>query len=119
MSAKLPNETLVAILETLPVNLNFIDENDIVRYRNKGVDRAEDASAGIGRKVQDCHPEASLPLLNEIISDLKSGKPERNYLRVNSKGRKKYFRVFPVKDAAGRYIGALEVVQDITDIQKM
>jgi len=35
------------------------------------------------------------------------------------KGRKIYIRYFAVRDKEGKYLGCLEVTQDITDIQKV
>ena len=109
-----------AILDALPVHVNFIDETDTLRYRSEGeysvFQRRPEA---IGRKVQECHSEKSVPLVNRVVGDLKSGK--RNVIEFwqDRKGRKIHIRYLPVKDKTGRYIGAIEFAQDITDIQKI
>ena len=116
MLDRLSLETIEAIMETLPVNLNFVDENDVVRYCNRAGQRTFKVSEALGNKVQDCHSEISRDQVNEILNDLKSGKTEVSYATVDAKGRKIYKRFYPVKDRSGKYIGAVEVVEDITDL---
>ncbi len=118
MAEELSRETLEALLETLPVDLNFIDETDTIRYRlARRIFKPKPEV--IGQKVQDCHSEASLPAVNQIISDFKSGRRQEVEFWKDRKGRKIYIRYLPVKDKAGKYIGTLEVIEDITDIQKI
>ena len=120
MPEKLSLETLDAILGALPAHLNFIDDTDTIRYRSKGEYQIFEPKPGvIGRKVQECHPEAVVPLVNRVIRDLRSGKRKIVEFWKDRKGRKIYYRYLPVKDRTGRYIGTLEVVEDITDIQKI
>ncbi len=112
-------ETLEAILEALPVEVLFIDDADTIRYYNKGDQREFKRTQLLDRKVQDCHPPKSLHKVEQVISDLKSGKRDVAEFWINLHGRKKYIRCFPVRDKAGKYLGVLEVTQDITDIQKI
>ena len=120
MLETLSTGTLEAIFDTLPVDLTFVDDADIVRYYSKGDERiSKRAPAVIGRKVQDCHPKESVHRVNEVISDLKSGKRDVAEFWIDLKGRKIYIWYFAVRDRTGRYIGTLEVTQDITEIQKI
>ena len=113
-------ETLEAILDALPVEMSFIDAADTVRYYSKGDKRIfRRTPAVIGRKVQDCHPQKSLHKVEQVISDLKSGKRDVAEFWIDLKGRKIYIRYFSVRDKAGKFLGTLEVTQDITDIQKI
>ncbi len=113
-------ETLEAILDALPVEVSFVDDADTVRYYSKGDKRIfKRTPAVIGRKVQDCHPPKSLYKVEQVISDLKSGKRDVAEFWIELGGRKIYIRYFPVRDKAGKYLGTLEVTQDITDIQKI
>ena len=120
MSHQIPGETLEAIFETLPFEVTFIDDNDIVRYYIKGQKevflRTHEA---IGRNVRDCHPEKSLYKVNEVIADLKSGKRGFAEFWINFKGHKVYIRYFPVKDKDSRYIGIIEVIEDVTEFKKI
>ena len=113
-------ETLEAIFDTLPVEVSFIDDADTVRYYSKGDKRIfRRTPAVIGRKVQDCHPQKSLHKVEQVISDLKSGKREMAEFWIDLGGRKIYIRYFAVRSKSGKYIGTLEVTQDITEIQEI
>jgi len=113
-------EKLEAILDALPVEVSFVDEDDTVRYYSKGDKRIfRRTPAVIGKKVQNCHPKESVHKVEQVISDLKSGKSDVAEFWIDLQGRKIYIRYFAVRDKAGKYLGVLEVTQDITDIQKI
>ena len=120
MLETISTETLEAIFDTLPADLTFVDDTDTVRYYSKGNDRIfRRTPAVIGKKVQDCHPQKSLHKVEEVVSELKSGKRNVAKFWIDLKGRKIYIRYFAVRDKTGKYIGTLEVTQDITDLQKI
>ena len=113
-------ETLEAVFDTMPVDITFVDATDTVRYYSKGDARIFKRSpAVIGRKVEDCHPLASLHKVSQVVSELKAGKKDVVEFWIDLKGRKIFIRYFAVRDKNGGYIGTLEVSQDITDIQKI
>jgi PAS domain S-box-containing protein len=120
MLETLSTETLEAIFDTMPVDITFVDGADTVRYYSRGDDRIFKRSpAVIGKKVQDCHPQKSLDKVIQVVSDLKSGKRKVAEFWIELKGRMIYIRYFPVKDKQSKYLGIVEVSQDITDIQKI
>ena len=120
MLETLSTETLEAIFDALPVDITFVDGTDTVRYYSRGEQRIfRRTPAVIGRKVQQCHPQQSIHKVNEVVSDLKSGKRKVAEFWIELKGRRIYIRYFPVKDKNGKYIGVVEVTQDITDLQKI
>jgi len=120
MLERFSTETLEAIFDTLPVDLTFVDEADTVRYYSKGDDRIfRRTPAVIGKQVQNCHPQKSLHKVEQVVSDLKSGRRNVAEFWIDLGGRKIYIRYFAVRDRAGKYLGTLEVTQDITDIQKI
>ena len=120
MLKNLSTETLEAIFDTLPVDLTFVDDTDTVRYYSKGDERIFKRSpAVIGKKVQDCHPQKSLYKVEQVVSDLKSGRRNVAEFWIDLKGRKIYIRYFAVRGKAGKYLGIVEVTQDITDLQKI
>ena len=120
MLEKLSSEALEAIFDTLPVEMSFVDSNDTVRYYSKGDKRIFKRSpAVIGKKVQDCHPQKSLYKVEQVVSELKAGKRDLAEFWIDLKGRKIYIRYFPVRNKQGKYLGIIELTQDITDIQKM
>ena len=120
MIETLPVETIEAICDALPVEISFIDAADTVRYYSKGDRRIfKRTPAVIGRKVQNCHPQKSLAKVEEVLSDLRSGKRDVAMFWIDLNGRKILIRYFPVKDREGNFLGVLECSQDITDIQKI
>jgi PAS domain S-box-containing protein len=120
MLEKIPTETIEAIFDALPVDITFVDKDDTVCYYSRHDDRIfRRTPAIIGRKVQNCHPKQSLDKVNEVVADLRSGQKKVAEFWIDLKGQKVYIRYFPVKDRAGKYIGIVEVSQDITDIQKI
>jgi len=120
MTGELNKEVLDAVMNTLPVEISFVDENDTVRYFNKNGDRIFPRPPSvIGRKVQNCHPQKSLHKVNQILDDFKNNKRSSAEFWIDLKGRKVYIRYFAVRDKSGKYLGCLEVSQDITDIQKI
>ncbi len=111
---------LEEMLNTLPIDITFVDEEDTVQYFNQPKGRLfPRAKAVIGRKVQQCHPQKSIYLVNQILDDLRGGKRDLAEFWVNAKGRKIHIRYFAVRDSAGRYLGCVGVDQDVTDIQKL
>ena len=111
---------LMHILNTLPVDITFIDQEDTVRYFSTSKDRIfVRTKAVIERKVQNCHPPQSVEMVEKILSSFKENKKDSFDFWIKLKGRLIYIRYFAVRDENGRYLGTLEVSQDITDIKKL
>ena len=120
MIEHLESEIIEFILNSLPVEISFVDENDKVKYFNKNGDRIFPRPRSvIGKKVQQCHPMKSLNKVIEIIEAFKNGKRDVANFWINLNGRLIYIRYFAVRDNNGKYLGTLEVSQDITDIKKI
>jgi len=120
MIENLNKEQLAAILEAIPVEISFLDENDLVKFWNKHETRIFKRPASvIGKSVQNCHPEHSLDKVNQILSDFKSGKRDSAEFWIDLKERKIHIRYFAVRDKAGGYVGTLEATQDITEIKRI
>jgi len=113
-------EELEVVLNTLPVDITFVDKEDRVRYFSQSKERIfPRTKAVIGRKVQQCHPQKSLHVVEEILSDFKEKKREEAGFWINMEGRLIHIRYFAIRDKAEKYLGCLEVTQDITDIKKI
>ena len=114
-------EVLAAILNTLPVELSFVDQDDTVRYfsherstkifpRTRGV---------VGARVQHCHPQKSVHVVNQILADFKAGRRDVAEFWIEMGPRFVHIRYWPVRDADGRYLGCLETVQDVAGIRAL
>ena len=107
-------------LEGIPVEISFVNENDLVKFWNKHETRIfKRPLSVIGRTVQNCHPKHSVDKVNQILSDFKSGKRDSAEFWINLGERKVYIRYFAVRDEAGKYLGTLEATQDITKIKEI
>ncbi len=116
----LSKEEIEAILNTLPVDITFVDKEDAVRYFNKSEGRIfVRTKAVIGRKVQQCHPQRSVHIVNKILDSFKSGKKDSAEFWIQKGDRMVHIRYFAVRNRDGKYTGTMEVTQDITDIKKI
>lgn len=124
-SASLPTGTiklneLMYLLNTLPVDLTFVDKEDTVRYFSDSKDRIFlRTKSVIGRKVQNCHPPQSVDVVEKILTSFKEGERDSYEFWLNLQGRLVYIRYFAMRDKDGLYLGTLEVTQDITGIKKL
>ncbi|MGA2681235.1 MAG: DUF438 domain-containing protein [Candidatus Bathyarchaeia archaeon] len=119
-NGNLTKEQLDSLLNALPVEITFIDEHDTVRYFNKPEKIIfVRTKAIIGRKVQNCHPAQSIDTVNGIVESFKAGKKSVAEFWINMAGRMVHIRFFAVRDREGKYLGTMEVVQDVTDIQML
>ena len=116
----LSKEEIEGILDALPVDVSFVDKNDAVKYFNKAERRIFVRSkAVLGMKVQNCHPQKSIHIVNKIVEAFKTGKKDSAEFWITMNNRFVHIRYFAVKDAEGKYLGTMEVTQDLTDIKKL
>jgi DUF438 domain-containing protein len=111
-------EQLILLLNNIPVDITFIDENDEVLYFSSGKHRIFPRSKSIiGRKVQNCHPAESVHLVNEIIDAFRHGRQDHAEFWIQLKGRFIHIRYFALQNEQGGYKGTIEVSQDVTEIR--
>ena len=116
----LSKDEVDAVLNTLPVDITFVDKEDAVRYFNRlGKRIFVRTKSVVGRKVQKCHPQKSVHIVNKILDSFKSGKKDVAEFWIQKGDRMVHIRYFPVRNKDGKYVGTLEVTQDITDIIKI
>ncbi len=109
---------LEGLLNTLPFDITFVDKDDTVKYFSQGSERIfERTKAIIGRKVVNCHPPASVHVVEQIVDDFKQGKREHADFWIQMGPRYVLIRYFAVRDDQGQFLGTLEVTQDIAPIQ--
>jgi len=113
-------EELLGVLNTLPVDITFIDKDDAVRYFSEGKERIFLRTKSIiGRKVQNCHPPKSVDVVEKILQSFKEGKRNSVDFWIFYQGKYVYIQYFAVRDRQGNYLGILEVSQDIAGIKKI
>jgi DUF438 domain-containing protein len=121
LSASLEKHILAAMLNTLPIELSFVDAGDRVRYfsheyQPKIFPRTRGA---IGRLVQQCHPPKSVHSVDAILKAFKSGERDVAEFWLDMGPRKVHVRYFAVRSPEGEYLGTLETVQDIAPLQRI
>lgn len=119
-TGSLSKEELDALLDTLPVDITFVDKDDTVKYFNKAEKRVFiRTKAVIGRKVQLCHPQKSIHIVNKILDSFRKGEKDVAEFWITVNNRLVHIRYFAVRDRDGKYLGTMEVTQDITDIKRI
>ena len=126
MIGKFIDEELDAVLESLPLEFSFLSKEDKVIAWNKHETRIFKRPLGvIGRDVRKCHPQKSLAKVEQIISEMKSGKRDKAEfwidLQIGEGGLKHkiLIRYFALRNKNKEYLGCLEASQDISNIQKI
>ena len=113
-------DQLLLMLNTLPFDITFVDENDTVRYFSEGKERIfVRTRAIIGRKVQNCHPQKSAHVVNRILEDFKNGVRDVAEFWLNLGPKIVHIRYFALRDTLGKYAGTLEVTQEISSIKAL
>lgn len=109
---------LELILNHLPVDITFIDHEDVVRYFSHGKERIfARTKAVIGRTVQNCHPPRSVHVVEELLADFKAGRKDHEDFWIKFRDKYVYIQYFAIRDENGDYIGTLEFTQNIAPIQ--
>jgi PAS domain S-box-containing protein len=109
---------LEMVLSSLPVDITFVDENDQVKFYSNSPERIFTRTpAVIGRKVQNCHPQKSVHVVQRILDDFRAGRRDSAEFWLETGGRFVHIRYFPLSSPSGEYKGVLEMVQDVTSIR--
>lgn len=113
-------DELAAMLNTLPFDITFVDKDDHVKFFTEGKDRVFPRTRSIiGRNVSNCHPPASVHIVEKIVEDFKSGAKDQEDFWINMGGKYILIRYFAVRNESGEYMGVLEVTQDIKPIREI
>jgi DUF438 domain-containing protein len=108
-------QDLLAILNTLPVDITFVGNDDKVKYFSQSSERIFQRNRAIlNRDVRHCHPPASAHIVDKILEDFRSGRETRAPFWINMGGRMIHIEYFALHNDEGEYLGTLEVSQDLT-----
>lgn len=107
-----------SIFNNLPVDITFIDKDDVVKYFSNSAERVfARTKAVIGRTVQNCHPPGSVHVVEKMLEDFKSGKKNNEDFWIKMGDLYVLIRYYAVRNEIGEYIGTMEVTQNIKPIQ--
>ena len=111
-------QQIILMMDSLPVDITFVDENDEVRFFSPSKHRTFPRSkAIIGRKVQNCHPPESVHIVNEIIESFRNRTNSHADFWIKMKEKFIHIRYFALYNERGVYKGTIEVSQDVTEIR--
>ena len=102
---------LRAVLNTLPMEITVIDDQDINRFFNEGEKFFKRPKMAVGRKVYSCHPKHVEPLVRMLIHDFKTGKKDSMSIWGEKEGQPVLINYYALRDPAGKYLGTMEAVQ--------
>lgn len=119
-TGKLTLEQINLIYKHLPIDISYVDENELVCFYSDTDHRVFPRSKNvIGREVMNCHPRKSAHIVREVIDKLKSGEQDKAEFWINKPGLFIYIIYVPVRDKDGKFRGVLEMMQDCTHIRAM
>ena len=119
-TGKLTLDQINLLFKHMPVDLSYVDENELVKFYSDTKHRIFPRSANvIGREVKNCHPAKSVHVVEEIIEKFRSGEQSQAEFWINKPGLFIYVIYTAVRDENGKFRGVLEMMQDCTHIREL
>ena len=119
-TGKLTLEQINLLFRHLPIDLSYVDENELVKFYSDTAHRIFPRSANvIGREVKNCHPAKSVHIVEEIVEKFRSGEQSQAEFWINKPGLFIYVIYTAVRDENGKFRGVLEMMQDCTHIREL
>ena len=106
-------EQLTAMLNTIPLEITFVDENNINRYFNEGEKVFKRPGMAIDREVFTCHPPKIEQQVRKIIEEFRNNTLDKVPIWMNKNGRDMLVTYMAVRNKQGEYLGTMELVQDM------
>lgn len=120
MIGNLTKEQLEAILDTLPIEFIFVDDQERLQYANKGDKRSRPSPPNLmGNDVRACHQKESLPMLEQFVTNLRTGKKDEENFWLIMPDRKILNRFLAVRDKSGKYLGIVEYLLDFKAMEEL
>ncbi len=122
MIENLSREQIQAMFDALPFQMVFVDADDKIQWWNDSKARLMEAPTDrLGKDVRDCHKKESLPRLERMLSDFKSGRADEAefWVVVAEIGLKALNRFFAIRDAQGKYLGTMEYLLNFGTIDQI
>jgi DUF438 domain-containing protein len=119
-SGKLAVNELISVMNTIPAEITFVDSNDKVKYFSQAKHSIFKRNrAVLGRDVRLCHPPKSVHIVEQVVSDFKTGKQDQASFWLEMNDMFIYIVYYAIRDENNKYLGTMEVVQDVTTIRKL
>lgn len=113
MLEKLTLPAIEAMLDSLPIDLTFMDADDKIRYFNRCRIFKRPPEC-LGRDVRECHQPASHAAIDRMVADFRSGARDvEEHFVERADGRRLRVRYLAARDPSGQYQGLVEMVEEI------
>lgn len=109
---------LTALLNTIPLEISFIDAGNINRYFNEGPKVFKRPGMAIDREVFSCHPPKIAPMVRSILDSFRDGTRDSVPVWMEKNGRTMLVTYMAVRDRDGNYLGATELVQNMEAVRE-
>jgi DUF438 domain-containing protein len=120
------SNVLLALIETLPMEITVIDANDEVIGWNRHENRLfRRPMTSMGLNFRQCHPEESLSKVEQIVDEMKAGRRDMARFWIDlavpgdTKKHKILIEFYALRDASGKYLGCMECTQDVEHIRHL
>lgn len=104
---------LTALLNTIPLEISFVDVDNINRYFNEGPKVFKRPGMALEREVFTCHPPKIEQKVRRIIEEFRAGTLDQVPVWMDKGGRTFLVTYYAVRDKEEQYLGTLELVQDM------
>ena len=104
---------LTAMLNTIPLEITFVDIDNVNRYFNEGPKVFKRPGMALGREVFTCHPPKIEQKVRRIIDEFRAGTLDQVPVWMDKGGRTFLVTYYAVRDKQEQYLGTLELVQDM------
>lgn len=109
---------LRAMLNTLPMEITLIDENEINRFFNEGDKLFTRPSMALGRSMYSCHPMRVMPMVKMLIHEFKTGRRDAMHIWGIKGGKNVLIHYYALRDESGAYLGTMEAVEQMDEIMR-
>lgn len=104
---------LTAMLNTIPMEITFVDADNINRFFNEGPKDFKRPGMAIDREVFSCHPPKVEQQVRHIIEEFRNGNLDKVPIWMEKNNKTMLVTYMAVRDQAGTYLGTMELVQDM------
>lgn len=106
-------EQLTALLNTIPLEITFVDSDNINRFFNEGPKDFKRPQMAIDREVFSCHPPKVEAKVRKIIDEFRAGTLDEIPIWMEKNGKCMLVKYMAVRDKDKNYIGTVEIVQNM------
>lgn len=106
-------EQLTALFNTIPLEITFVDADNINRFFNEGPKDFKRPQMAIDREVFSCHPPKVEAKVRRIIDEFRAGTLDELPIWMEKNGKCMLIKYMAVRDKNNKYLGTLELVQNM------